>query len=391
MTTVLTGLDRVLAEPPHSLKNRRLGLICNQASVTAGLDYGFAKLLQHPDCNLSALFGPQHGPFGHTQDNMIEWEGATDQRIGRPVYSLYGSSRKPTPAMVENLDALVFDLQEVGARYYTFIWTLVHCMEAAREHGLPLIVLDRPNPIGGDIIEGNLLDSDYASFVGLLSIPPRHGMTIGELARLFADFYGVSCELSVIEVGGWRRWMTFSDTGLPWVLPSPNMPTEQTALVYPGMCLLEGTNLSEGRGTTRPFEIFGAPFIEPFALVKRLETLRLPGVKFRPLDFLPTFQKHAGILCGGAQIHVLDQKTFRPYRTAVYILRTVRDLYGAKLQWRLPPYEYETEKLPIDILAGTSRLRIMIDNLEPIAAFETWFQADEALFAEQRRPYLLYE
>jgi len=216
-------------------------------------------------------------------------------------------------------------------------------------------------------------------------------MTIGELARLFAGFYGVSCELSVIEVGGWRRWMTFSDTGLPWVLPSPNMPTEQTALVYPGMCLLEGTNLSEGRGTTRPFEIFGAPFIEPFALVKRLETLRLPGVKFRPLDFLPTFQKHAGILCGGAQIHVLDQKTFRPYRTAVYILRTVRDLYGAKLQWRLPPYEYETEKLPIDILAGTSRLRIMIDNLEPIAAFEAWFQADEALFAEQRRPYLLYE
>jgi uncharacterized protein YbbC (DUF1343 family) len=322
---------------------------------------------------------------------MVEWEGFRDRRTGLPVYSLYGRTRKPQPEMLSDLDALVLDLQDVGARYYTFVWTMDLCMQACAESDRSLVVLDRPNPLGGILQEGPLLDMRYASFVGLRPLPVRHGMTIGEIGTYFAREFHPSLDFHVVTMKGWKRDMWFHDTGLPWVFPSPNMPTVDTATVYPGICLLEGTILSEGRGTTRPFEIFGAPHIEPEGFVKRLEEFRLPGVRFRPLYFSPTFQKHAGRLCGGAQIHVMDKLRFRPFRTAVAILKAVRELYPEEKLWQDPPYEYETEKLPIDILSGSDRLRRDLDRGESLKNMEAWWSEETRRFARTlRSSSLLY-
>ncbi|MDR1759201.1 MAG: DUF1343 domain-containing protein [Fibrobacter sp.] len=352
------ALSRLSQVFPRSLRGSRLGAVLHPASVDSSLRHTQDVLLEHHGSlfRLSALFGPQHGIKGHTQDNMIEWEGYTDPRLGIPVYSLYGEHRKPTPSMLSGLDALFVDLQDVGARYYTFIWTLYLCMEACEAAGIPVIVVDRPNPIR-DILEGPVLDLEYKSFVGLYSIPVRHGKTIGELARQFKEECFPKCELHVLEMEGYRKEMWFDETGLPWVMPSPNMPTLDTAIVYPGMCLFEATNVSEGRGTTRPFELFGAPFIQAEELCRHLNSLHLPGVFFRENYFQPTFHKGAGTVCGGAQIHVLDRNAFLPFETAIQILRYLFKRYPDDFKWKEPPYEYEFHKLPIDILLGNGTYR----------------------------------
>jgi uncharacterized protein YbbC (DUF1343 family) len=331
-----------------------MGALLHPASVSGTLEHA-ANILERKDGSLfqlRALFGPQHGYLGQTQDNMIEWQSYEHPRLGIPVFSLYGEHREPTPSMLENLDALLIDLQDVGARYYTFIWTMFLCLRACERHDIAVVVLDGPNPINGITTEGPLLDPAYRSFVGLHPLPVRHGRTIGELAELFRQEVFPRCRLTVLPMKGWERAMWFDETGLPWVMPSPNMPTLDTAIVYPGMCLLEGTNLSEGRGTTRPFEIFGAPFIEAEGFARELNQLQLPGVHFRENWFQPSFQKFAGQICGGAQLHVADRNSFLPYRTGIEIIRTVRRMYGDLFKWKDPPYEYEYERLPIEILLG---------------------------------------
>jgi uncharacterized protein YbbC (DUF1343 family) len=386
----LTGLDLVEKLWPKDLKGARIGLVAHPASVDRGLRHATTLLNKSKKIRITALFGPQHGILGQTQDNMIEWDDFRDPVTGVPVYSLYGKTRKPTHEMLSNIDALVIDLQDVGARYYTFIWTLELCMQACKELGKPVIVLDRPNPINGTATEGPVLKPDFASFVGLRPLPVRHGMTIGELGAYLQNGFHPGLDYRVIPMQGWKRKMWFDQTGLPWVLPSPNMPTLDTALVYPGMCLLEATNISEGRGTTRPFEIFGAPFIHPETLVKVLKEFKLPGVVFRPISFQPTFQKHANALCNGAQIHVTDREKFKPFKTGVAILKAIHNTYPREFKWKEPPYEYEEVLLPIDILAGTYRLRNDIESWADLNSMEAWWKEEAKKFEKIRRKFLIY-
>ena len=339
---------------PDKFRGARTAALLHPASVSSELEHT-SKILERHNGDLfriAAFFGPQHGFLGQTQDNMIEWQSYEDPRLGIPVYSLYGEHREPTAAMLKDVDLVLVDLQDVGARYYTFIWTLYLMMRACDKHDIDVLVLDRPNPINGVSVEGPVLDSNYKSFVGMHPIPVRHGHTIGELAQQFHDEAFPNCRLSILPMKNWERAMWFDQTGLPWVMPSPNMPTLDTATVYPGMCLLEGTNISEGRGTTRPFEIFGAPCVDAEDFCRELNALQLPGVSFRENYFEPTFQKFAGQLCGGAQLHVTDRESFRPFETGVQIIRCLRRMYGDSFQWRKPPYEYETEKFPIEVLLG---------------------------------------
>lgn len=392
MTKIKVGLDLFEKRWPRILRGARIGLVVHPASVNARMEHATGLFLKTRKCILTALFGPQHGIYGQTQDNMIEWKGFSDPVTGLPVFSLYSDHRKPSPSMLKGIDAVVIDLQDVGSRYYTFIWTMELCMQACAEKSKSVIILDRPNPIAGALIEGTVLEPEYSSFVGQRPLPARHGMTIGEIASYFRDVFYPSLDLHIIPLQGWKRGMWFNDCGLPWVLPSPNMPTLETATVYPGMCLLEGTLLSEGRGTTRPFEIFGAPFIEPERLVKRLQEFRLPGVFFRPLSFEPAFQKHAGMLCGGAQIHVTNRERFRPFKTAVALLNSVRELYPDESLWRDPPYEYETKRMPFDILAGTPRLRKEIEQREGLDRMEHWWQEQCVHFNRTtRKRFLRYD
>lgn len=350
---VLLPLDHLEELWPEKLRGARVGALLHPASVSAELEHAGQILERHDRLfRLRALFGPQHGYLGQTQDNMVEWQSYEHPRLGIPVFSLYGEHREPTASMLENLDAIVIDLQDVGARYYTFIWTMFLCLRACEQHDIEVLVLDRPNPINGITIEGPLLDPAYRSFVGMHPLPVRHGRTIGELAEQFRREVFPRCRLTVLPMKGWERAMWFDDTGLPWVMPSPNLPTLETATVYPGMCLLEGTNISEGRGTTRPFEIFGAPFLDAEALAHELNQLQLPGVRFRPHWFQPTFHKFAGEICGGAQLHVIDRDRFTPFRAGLEIIRTIRRLYPKSFVWKEPPYEYEYERLPIEVLLG---------------------------------------
>lgn len=387
-----TGLDRARKDFPRRLKTARIGLLVHPASVNKRLVHALHVFLGASPLAVSAIFGPQHGIYGETQDNMIEWEGFRDPKTGLRVYSLYGKTRKPSRDMLEEIDVMVIDLQDVGARYYTFIWTMDFCMEACMEAKKAIVILDRPNPLGGLMTEGPVLDERFSSFVGRRPLPVRHGMTIGEIGMYLRDRYYRSLDLTVIAMRGWRRSMWFDETGHPWVMPSPNMPTLDTATVYPGMCLLEGTNMSEGRGTTRPFELFGAPYIDPDRLLRRLCEYRLPGVTFRPAHFEPTFQKHRGVLCGGAQIHVTDRRVFKPWKTGVAILKVVRELYPKEFAWNSPPYEYEYEKMPIDILAGTDRLRRDIESGVPLELMEARWREECARFDTQvRTKYLIYD
>jgi uncharacterized protein YbbC (DUF1343 family) len=388
---VLTGLDLVDKLWPRDLRGARVGLVAHPASTNHRIQHAVDIFRSSKKSRFTALFGPQHGIFGQTQDNMVEWEGFRDPASGLPVYSLYGNTRKPRPEMLADVDVLVIDLQDVGSRYYTFIWTMELCMQASHEAGKSVIVLDRPNPIGGHLAEGPVLKPEFASFVGLRPLPVRHGMTIGEITTYLRDAFYPGLDCRVIKMQKWKRKMWFDQTGLPWVMPSPNMPTLDTALVYPGMCLLEGTNISEGRGTTRPFEIFGAPYIHPETIINVLKELKLPGVVFRPLSFQPTFQKHSGTLCGGAQIHVTDREKFKPFKTGVAILKAIHNTYPRDFAWKQPPYEYEEIKLPIDILAGTDRLRKEIEAWKNLDEMEKWWKEEAKGFEKIRNKYLLYK
>ena len=388
--TVRLGIERLLAGEASHLKDVSLGLIAHPASVTSTLEHSSTALLG-AGFPLRALFGPQHGARGEKQDNMVESAHFRDPATGLPVHSLYGEVRKPTPAMLDGLDALLFDLQDVGVRVYTFVWTMALAMEACAEAGVRFVVLDRPNPIGGLLREGPVLRAGYESFVGLHPVPLRHGLTCGELARWLNVERDLGCDLEVIACDGWRRGMSWEDTRLPWVLPSPNLPTVDSCRVYPGMVLVEGSNLSEGRGTTKPFELFGAPFLDPTRLAAELRETVGPGVTIRPCHFEPTFQKHAGRMCGGAQLHVTDARTFRPVHAAVAIFAAAKRLAPDDFAWREPPYEYETVKAPIDILWGGDGLRRGIERgasaEEILAPAATECEA----FGRAVAPYLLYD
>jgi uncharacterized protein YbbC (DUF1343 family) len=389
---VQVGLDIFEKNWPKKLKGSRVGLLAHPSSINSRVEHAVNIFLRSSKLALNAIFGPQHGIHGETQDNMIEWEGFVDPHTGLPVFSLYGHTRKPKPAMLKDIDVLAIDVQDVGSRYYTFIWTMELCMQACQEMNKSIVILDRPNPIGGHITEGPVLDIAYASFIGQRALPVRHGMTIGEIGTYLCNEFYPKLDFHIIPMNGWRRTMWFDETRLPWVMPSPNMPTLDTAAVYPGMCLLEGTNISEGRGTTRPFEICGAPFIEPTALVKQLDALKLPGILFRPLYFQPTFQKHAGHLCGGAHIHIINRKLFKPFKTGVAIIKTIYSLYPQQFSWKQPPYEYEREKMPIDILAGTDRLRKDIEKGIGLKQMEAWWEGQRLQFQKNvRKKYLLYK
>lgn len=388
---VKTGLDLFEKNWPEDLKGSNIGLLIHPASVNKKMEHAVNLFLKSGKIKLNAIFGPQHGFRGETQDNMVEWKGFRDTKTGIPVYSLYGHTRKPEAEMLKNIDVLAIDLQDVGSRYYTFIWTMELCMQACLENLKSVVILDRPNPIGGKIIEGPVLDTAYTSFVGQRPLPIRHGMTVGEIASYLKNEFYPSLDLHIIKMQGWKRKMWFNETALPWVMPSPNMPTLATAIVYPGMCLLEGTNMSEGRGTTRPFEIFGAPFIEPDRLVKKLKEFKLAGVIFRPMYFQPTFQKHEDKLCGGAQLYVMDRNKFKAFKTGVAIVKAVHDIYPKQFKWKQPPYEYETIKMPIDILAGTDRLRQDIEKGTKFNLMEEQWAEELKAFQKIRKKYLLYQ
>jgi len=387
--SVSLGIDRLLGSHRALLAGRRVGLVCNPASVNAGLRHDADLLFEDPEIELAAIFGPQHGFRADLQDNMIETPHGRDSRRSVPVFSLYSDVREPTADMLSGLDALVVDLQDVGTRVYTYIYTMANCMRAAARHGVKVIVCDRPNPVNGVDVEGHLLDESFTSFVGQFPIPLRHGLTIGELARLFNTTFGINADLEVVPMQGWRRAMFFDETALPWIMPSPNIPTLDSAIVYPGAVLFEGTQLSEGRGTTRPFELIGAPWIDADRFSQALNGRGLPGVYFRPVFFEPTFQKHAKQTCGGCQVHVLDRQAFEPVRTAVEMLHEFRLQDPSRFAWREPPYEYEHEKMPIDILYGSPQLRKAVDAGD-ITPLRESMKRDEERFGEMRKPFLLY-
>lgn len=389
MARVRTGLEALLENHTHLLKGRRIGLIAHQASADSRLDHAIDLIRSLRGARLASLFAPEHGLWGAAQDHARIRSGR-DPRTGLRVWSLYGPGRAPTPAMLKGLDLLLLDLQDVGARYYTFIWTMALALSACGRAGIPLLVLDRPNPLGGILVEGNVLDPRFASFVGLHPLPVVHGMTMGELAYFFNDRFGLGAALRVIPMRGWRREMPWEETGLLWIAPSPNMPTPETARVYPGACLVEGTNLSEGRGTTRPFESVGAPFMDPHRWADALNRLDLPGVSFRPCSFQPTFHKFKGQLCGGVQWHVMDARRFKPYLTGLAVVSTARRLAPRQFAWRKPPYEFERKRLPIDLLCGTDSIRKAIEAGHPLSRIEASWQPGLAAFKRLRQRFFLY-
>jgi uncharacterized protein YbbC (DUF1343 family) len=372
------------------LRGKRVGIVCNHASVDLGFEHIVDRLAAADGVTLGAIFGPQHGFRSDVQDNMIETPHRDDPGRRVPVYSLYSETREPTAEMLHGLDALVVDLQDIGARIYTYIYTMANCLRAGARHGVPVIVCDRPNPINGIDVEGASLVPGYESFVGQFAIPMRHGMTMGELARLFNAHFRLGATLEVVKMEGWRREMFADETGLPWVMPSPNMPTLETAVVYPGTVLFEGTLLSEGRGTTRPFELLGAPGVEAERFAQQMNAMALPGVFFRPAVFEPTFQKHAKQPCGGCQIHVTDRRSFEPVLVGAALIGAFHRAAPSQPLWRQPPYEYEHDKLPIDILAGSSQFREQIEaGAGPREMVDSW-RADEEAFRALRAEYLLY-
>jgi len=391
MEKVQSGLERLIKEPGQWLSQERIGLLCNPASVDSRLNHARLLVDKSVPQQLKALYSPQHGFFAEKQDNMIESEDLLDPILQIPIFSLYGKLRKPDARMFESIDVLIVDLQDVGTRVYTFIYTLSYCLEAAREHGVRVIILDRPNPINGIAVEGNCLAGEWASFVGRYPIPMRHGLTIGEIANLFNDYFAIGCDLEVIAMNGWQRDMLFGDTGLPWVAPSPNLPTPESTLVYPGQVLLEGTNLSEGRGTTQPFELFGAPYIDVAKIMSTLGTTQMPGAILRPAVFEPTSNKWRATPCKGFQIHVTDPVQFRPYATTLHLIRAVISSHGEQFEWKPPPYEYEYERMPIDLIIGDRHIRKRLENLDPIEEIEADWQEELSRFKEIRRQYQLYK
>jgi uncharacterized protein YbbC (DUF1343 family) len=398
--TVQVGLTRALSDARHQrpLRGKRLGLIGHEASVDEQCRSAVDLLLarqQELGFRLTAIFSPQHGFWGQDQDNMIETPHA--EWKGVPLYSLYSETRKPTPAMLQEVDAIVVDLQDVGTRIYTFAYTMSHAMEAAAELGKEVIVLDRPNPIDGATVQGTMLDPAYRSFVGLYPMPTRHGMTMGELARWMNERHrlniGRSCALHVVPMAGWQRRSYWRDLGLIFVMPSPNMPTADTAVTFPGFVYFEGTNVSEGRGTTRPLEQCAAPYIDPEKLIAYLDREYRSwreGAWVRATGFQPTFQKHAGRVCLGVFVHPFDRAKFNPVRTGLALLRGIVTLCSGDFAWKQPPYEYERERLPIDVISGGPWVREWAEGRHPWSDFDERERVDAAAFERERRDYLLY-
>jgi uncharacterized protein YbbC (DUF1343 family) len=388
--SISIGLENFLADLPSGLAGKRLGLLANQASTARNLMHARVLLQQKFGARLTCLFSPQHGFFCEKQDNMIESEHQTDYLTGLPLFSLYGETRRPTQAMFEHLDVLLIDLVDVGTRVYTFLYTMAYCLEAAAVYGKRVVVLDRPNPVGGLAVEGNILAQDCASFVGLYPLPMRHGLTFGELALYLNGEFGIGADLEVVPMRGWKRSMFFRETGFPWVFPSPNMPTPETALVFPGQVIWEGTNISEGRGTTLPFELVGAPFWEHEPIMQALASTELPGCFLRPLIFEPTSGKWAGHACVGFHLHVTDARTFLPYRTSLALLQAVIRLYPQDFRYKEPPYEYEFERLPMDLILGDQKVRQALEAGLPMREIEAGWQEGLQEFKGVRTKYLLY-
>jgi uncharacterized protein YbbC (DUF1343 family) len=411
MAVVQTGLE-VLLDDPSPIRGKRIGILSHQAAVTRDLRRAVDAIHGLGVAEIARIFGPEHGFWGVKQD-MEGAEAERDAATGIEILSLYTDTprRESTPiaewkeilraarrclwpeeASLADLDLLVVDLQDVGSRYYTFVNSMAYCMEVAKKTGTKVLVLDRPNPINGEAIEGNRLPEEWFSFVGQFPLPARHGMTIGELARFYAgtDPAKYGCELEILPMRGWTRSMWWDQTGLPWVPPSPNMPTTTTATIYPGMCLIEAANVSEGRGTTTPFELFGAPGIDPFELAARLEAMKFPGIGFRPQLFRPMFQKHAGRTCGGVQLHITDRGALRSYVVGLWGLAIARELLGDTFLWRQEPYEYEPadDRPAVNLLTGI-RFQEVLDR-GGLGSFIDSFAADEEAFRRTRHEFLLY-
>lgn len=391
-----TGLDRLLTDRALQQQCKgRIAYLCHNASADSRCREGLSCLSALFGKRLKAIFSPQHGLFSEAQDNMIETAHFAHPYFKIPVYSLYSETRSPTPAMLEGIDRVIIDLQDIGCRAYTFVYSMTLMLEACARQGIEVVVLDRPNPLNGTTVEGNLLDLSFKSFIGLHPLPMRHGLTIGEVARMAVSFWGIPCALNVIAMEGWQRAMYFGETRLPWISPSPNMPHPKTAQVFPATVLLEGTNFSEGRGTTRPFELFGHPDLQPHRLLAHLEkTFRkhgLTGFVLRPVYFQPTFDKHSSKTCGGFQLHITDRRLFRPWAAGHLLLRELYHAPGGLLEWRQPPFEYEEILLPIDLLNGTDRLRHWVEETNGDWATLQSIEKDGLeVFLAQREAILLY-
>lgn len=391
---IQSGIEVLKKDPPPYLKDKKIGLLCNQASIDSSYNYSWQIINSLYTSSLKAIFSPQHGFFAQKQDNMKENSDIMLDELKIPVYSLYSNTRMPEKKQLDNIDCLVVDIQDVGCRVYTFIWTIYLCMKACNELGKSMVMLDRPNPINGEQIEGTILDTQYASFVGMLPIPMRHGMTVGELALYFKFLTKLdNLDLKIIKMQGWKRNMYFDDTGLPWVFPSPNMPNLNTAIVYPGQVIFEGANISEGRGTTLPFELFGAPFIDCNLISGEIEKIpELSGIILRRQDFEPTFNKFHGELCSGFQIHVTDRNKYNSFLTSLYLLHLIKKFHSQDFSWKQPPYEYEFNKLPIEIILADKGLFEMMDSSQEIDFYSlsAYLNRDVAEFEEKRKKYLLY-
>ncbi len=387
---VKLGLEKVLNEQNNLLRNLRIGLICNQSSVNHQFQHAADLFFENDNLNLVSLFGPQHGIRGDVQDNMVETSHAIDRLTKLPIYSLYSETRQPTEEMLLSIDALVFDLQDIGGRVYTFIYTMANAMKACAKFNKKMFVLDRPNPIGGLCVEGNFLEKGHESFVGQFPIPMRHGLTVGELAKLFNEEFNINCELNVITMNNWGREDFYDETDAPWVMPSPNIPTVDTTVVFPATVYFEGTQVSEGRGTTRPFEIVGAPYIDSKEYAEALTQLELPGVIFRPINFLPTFQKYSNQSCSGVFLHVTNRDLFEPVITGLAMVKTIYELYPDSFRWKDTPYEYEFERNPFDIIAGTTKIREMIETGRSIDEIKLSWKNDVKDFNKLREKHFLY-
>ncbi|MFN6964498.1 MAG: exo-beta-N-acetylmuramidase NamZ domain-containing protein [Pyrinomonadaceae bacterium] len=392
MTTPKTrlGVERLLDDKLDLIRGRRIGLVCNQASVLPDLRHVADVFGERDEFELTTLFGPQHGIRGDVQYNMIETPHVRDERTGIMVYSLYSEVREPTEEMLADLDTIVVDLQDVGCRIYTFIYTMANCMYAAAKYGKRVVVCDRPNPINGLQVEGNITEHEFKSFVGQFELPTRHGMTSGELALMFNDNFGIGCELEIVPMQGWDRRLWGDQTGLPWVLPSPNIPDVDTCVVFPATVHLEGTELSEGRGTTLPFFLNGAPFIDPHAWAAELRKFDFPGVAFREAYFRPTFAEFSGETCGGVQLHITDRNAFTPVIVGIAMVKTAYEMYPDKFQWRQNAYEYVFDKNPFDVVCGTDKIRKAIEAGASIEEITAAWEPRSSEFREVRKEFLLY-
>lgn len=384
------GIEQLLSSFGSLVEGKKFAFLTHAAACVSSGSSSLTEIMAHFPHQLQAVWSPQHGFYGVKQANMISSADFLDPLTGIAVKSLYGNRRQPGKEMFSDIDMVLVDLVDVGCRVYTYLWTLVLVMEAAAEADVSVVVLDRPNPLGGQRVEGNVLKPENASFVGLYPLPMRHGLTIGELARYLNEVHALGCRLEVVPMADWQRELYLDETAVFWVPPSPNMPTPATALVYPGQVLLEGTNLSEGRGTTTPFELWGAPFIEPGRLLAEINSRVSGGVFLRPAYFSPTFDKWSGKVCGGVQIHITDRQLFQPYLLSLELLRVVIKLYSDRFTWLQPPYEYEYEKLPIDILTGDEVIRLALEAGDDVfSLYESWLPELEE-FCRRRQEFLLY-